>query len=367
MINIRLKKQRGAALLILAIILLLAMTGVIFMLAKQGLLSQKVTANEYRATQAFEAAEAGIEFGIVYLEKNRTTIVKDTNADGYIDNYSNSSTSNVALANGSKFTITYSNPTANDLSIVLITSVGTSSDGTSTREVRQLVKYTPTLVHFSNYPLVTKGNLTLSGSTLVQNTETNTTIQTGGTVNLNGGAKTVTSSGTSSTSSSTKSDISQNNSALYNQSLETFFTSYFGAPASSVQSSVANYYQNSSSTNYNSLLNGKNGTSIWIEQTGGQAVIDSTTVVGSINNPVLLIVNGDLKIAGSAQIFGYVFVTGTLTTTGSAYTTGGVTVGGNVVDSGNFTLSFSNTVLNNVQQLIGSYGKIPGSWNDIKQ
>lgn len=362
------KKYSGAAVLSFVIILLFSLTLLMFSLTKMGIFSQKITANEYRAQQAKEAAEAGLDFGIVYLAKNSATIVKDINSDGYIDAFSNSSTTNVSLSNGSKYSITYNNPTANNLNIITITSIGSSSDNSASRELRVKVKYTPVLMSYSNYPFLVRGNVSLSGSSQVSNTESNNNVQAGGTISISGGARTITSSGTTSTSSSTQSDVSQNNAGLQSSTATSFFMSSFGVAASTIANSVNYYYQNSSNTNYNTKLSGKEGVSIWIDQTGGTtATVDSTTVVGSATNPVILIVNGDLKIQGSAVIYGFIFITGNLQTAGSATVNGGVAVGGNVTDSGNFTLNYSSAILSKVQQSMGSYGKIAGSWNDFKQ
>lgn len=360
-------RAKGAVLLILVIIILMAMSTLIFILAKQGQLSQKTTANAYRAAQAFEAAEAGMDFGIVYLEKNHVTILQDIDADGYVDAYSNSDISGVVLTNGSQFTITYSNPVVNDFSLIKITAVGSSADNSASREIRELVKYKPILTSFNNFALTVIGNLTLGGSTEIQNTQTDTTVLAGGSVNISGSATTTTSSGTSSTSSVINSDITQNDTALASTTPTSFFIDHFGVPADTIKSNSDYYYENNSSTNYNTQLSGKTGVLIWIEQTGGTATIDSSAVVGSAASPVILIVNGDLRIQGGAQIDGYVYVTGSLQTAGTATVSGGIAVGGNVVDSGNFTMIFDSTILSNLQQQMGSYAKVSGSWNDIKQ
>lgn len=361
------KKQHGAALLVFTFVLLLIITWLSFMMAKTGQLSQKISASDYRAEQAFEAAEAGLEFGIVYLGKNQSAIIQDADSDGNIDNYTSTSTSNVTLSNGSKYSITYTNPTPNDFSIIQVRSVGSSADGIASREVRVLVKFSPTLVNFGDYPLVALGDVSLGGSSQVYNTETDTTVQAGGDVSINGGAETVIGSGTSSTSSSTESDVDQNNTSLLALTPESFFSEYFGTTAARIKSSANYVYENSTDTNYNTALNGKESVLIWVEQTGGTtATINSTTTVGSATHPVILIVNGDLKIVGSAHIYGYVFVTGSLDTAGAAGIDGGIAVGDDASTLGNFTITFNSTILDETQQSMGIYGKIPGSWNDLK-
>lgn len=358
--------QRGAALLVLVVALLFCVTWLVISLAKTGQQSIKMTANDIRAEQAAEAAAAGSNFGWVYFTKNSSSIVVDANADGYIDAYSNASITSVALSNGSLFSITYSNPTVNDLSLILIKSIGTM--GNASREERQLVKYTSLMSTYAQNGMTAKGNIGMSGNSQVTNAANNQSLASGGTVTLSGNANTVISTGTSSNSSSIKSDVSQNNASFASATPEAFFMRFFGAASASVKAAANHYYSNASNTNYNATLNGKTSATIWIDQSGGtRATIDSNTIIGSLANPVLLVVNGDLTIQGNAQIFGYIYVTGNLQTAGNAVIRGAIVAGGNTVDSGNFSLTYNTSVLTKVQQLVGQYATVPNSWNDLKR
>lgn len=360
------KQERGAALLVFILLLMFCVTWLTLALAKSGRLAIKMNANALRSEQAFAAADAGLEFALVYLIKNSALIVQDANADGLIDAYSNSSTTNVALANGSRYSITYTNPVLNDLTLLRITSIGTADS--ASREVRELVKYTSLMSTYSPTPLAAKGNVSLAGNTIVTNAFNNNALKTGGSVSFGGNAKTVLASGTSSSVASTQSDVSQNNASVTALSAEAFFVQYFGASSASIKAAAAHYYTNGSNTNYNAALNGMNNTSIWIDQTGGtRATIDSNTTIGSLANPVMLVVNGDLTIQGNAVLYGYVYATGSITTAGNSIIRGAMVSGGNTVDSGNFNLTYNPTILTKVQQLSGQYGKVPNSWNDIKQ
>ena len=360
------KSNRGAALLFVVLVLLFCVTWLTLSLAKSGRLSIKQTANATRADQAFAAADAGVELGYVYLVKNRALIVLDANSNGLIDAYSNASITNVVLANGSSYTVTYSNPTVSDLTYLRITSIGTSDN--ASREVRLLVKYTALMSTYSPTPLAAKGNVSLAGNTVITNTLNANTLQTGGTVSFGGNAKTVLSTGNSSSAALIKSDVSQSNASLSALSAEAFFVQYFGAGSASIKASVAHYYNNSVNANYNATLNGMTNTSIWIDQSGGtRATIDSNTTIGSAANPVLLVVNGDLTVQGNAVIYGYIYATGSITTAGNSVISGAMVAGGNTIDSGNFSLTYNTSVLNKVQQLSGQYGKVPNSWNDLKK
>ena len=59
-----LKSQRGAASLVIAVLLLVGMTLVAFFGNRVYIFEQKTSANQFRATKAFETAEAGLEWAI---------------------------------------------------------------------------------------------------------------------------------------------------------------------------------------------------------------------------------------------------------------------------------------------------------------
>src|SRR3990167_6095672 len=119
--------HHGAAILVFTLVLVTLSTLIILFAANYGRLNDKSVTNINRHYQAFEAAQAGMEFGINYLDENNAAILASP-AGGYILPYSNSSTNNVVLANNSRYTITYSNPVANNYTLIKVTSVGTSDD-----------------------------------------------------------------------------------------------------------------------------------------------------------------------------------------------------------------------------------------------
>jgi len=65
------QRQRGAAALIVVMLLLFAMV-LVAVFANRGLVfEQRTSANQYRSTQAFEAAEAGVEWALAQLNANQ--------------------------------------------------------------------------------------------------------------------------------------------------------------------------------------------------------------------------------------------------------------------------------------------------------
>ena len=77
-----LHRQRGAAALITAVILLIGVTLVIIFAARVGILDQKISGNEVRHKEAFANAEAGLEQAASFLRANPALHEGDT-ADGW--------------------------------------------------------------------------------------------------------------------------------------------------------------------------------------------------------------------------------------------------------------------------------------------
>lgn len=361
-------EKSGAATLVMTLVLLMLSTLIIIYAANYGALQDRAIANINRNHQAFEAAQAGLEYGINYLNKNSGTILANP-VSGFIPAYSDSHTSNVSLPNKSSFTITYSNPVAYNYTLIKIASTGLSDDGSATHSVSQLVKFGSILLNKPSEPFDTKGSGSFTGSSQINNQYNNTTIKSASTVTLAGSAETVLSSGVSSTAASMGSDVVQNYSTFGNMSGNDFFSSYFGLSQSLVKSSIGNYYSNSSDTNYQSMLSGKTGTSIWIDQTAGTATINGFAVIGSTANPVLMIVNGNNNYTGWVIIYGFVYINGTVTIASSAniFIIGGIATTGNLSGPGTLQIYYSPSVLTNLQNQPGMqyYAKVPGSWKDF--
>jgi Tfp pilus assembly protein PilX len=71
------REQRGAAALVVAVVLLFGMTLTAFFVNRGMLFEQRTSANQYRSTKAFEVAEAGIEWAVARLNDTATV---DTSA-----------------------------------------------------------------------------------------------------------------------------------------------------------------------------------------------------------------------------------------------------------------------------------------------
>lgn len=370
MTNLFRKKSKGAATLILTVMLLFAATLIVLFGASYSLMHQKIISNQMRNQEAYQAAEAGLEFGIIYLQQNKDAILASP-IGGFIPAYTNASTTNVTLANNSKYSIVYSNPIANNYIIILVTSTGVSGDSTATRVVSQQVAFGSLLTSGSTTAVVAKGDVNMSGNASIVNTESSKTLESSSGVSISGSSNTITSGGVSSTAGNIRSDVVSNIAALSAMTASDYFASYFGASSSIIQASVANYYSSSTANNYSNVLNGKTGTSIWINQTGGAAQINGNTIIGSAANPVLLIVNGSLQISGNVTIYGFVYVQGPYSAqtdiSGNVSIEGALANGDNFVMSGNADVTYNSAILEKVKNATPSsyFAKVPGSWKDF--
>ncbi len=354
-------RQKGMTTLVITLVLLLCLSIMVLAVAKSTLTEQRISANEYDSAQALEASRAGLQFGIVYLMANIATIVKDANNDGYIDAYSNSSTSNVALNDGAQYTINYSNPVSNNFSLVKVSCTGTSANGSVTRTVSELVAfYNSLLPHAGNEAMVIKKIANISGTVTTTNTATNGTLYTGSTINKSGATTFTTGLGTTTDIASSVANVISNQSALGNATTTAFFQNFFGASQASVKAQANIIYN--SGADFASTLNGTTGKVIWFNS---NANLSSSATLGSAAAPVIVIVNGNMNISGTLTIYGFVLATGDWNISGNVTVNGISAVGNNFNASGNIVLNYSSSVLNNLSQFSQKYAPVAGSWKDF--
>ena len=355
------QKQKGAAVLVItAMLVILAVLLFVFAFSYVRM-QQKTATNQYYNDQAFQAAEAGLEYGAAYLQTNASTVTGTASA-GVI----NDTLTTVTMTDGSTYSVNFTNPTVNDYTLLTIKSTGTNKDGTSTRVLQQQVYEKSTNI---TYTAMTAGNVSFVGGSTMTNTTTNLNMAIGGTLTINNGASTYTSSGQSSSQGNIKSDIVQNDSAFSGLSESQFFQTLFGASEATVQATAtasSTYYNNAvAGGDYSQKLSGMTGKVIYINQSTvslGQGV-----TIGSSADPVTIIVEGDLTVANGVTIYGFVYASGPsagFNLAGGAKIFGGMASYGTMNISNGFQITFQN-----IPALqsggAGSYTKVPGSWKDF--
>jgi hypothetical protein len=309
-----LHSQRGAATLVMTVVILLLVTMVGIYTGRTVVFESKVSANDFRSRQAFEAAESGLSRAIAYLSSRGGA---DKNSDGIIDP--------VFDADGDG-----------------VGDVGNVTFGDNSGATVDALPNPP------GNPLTTKGLVDVDDSATIHNPEGNSTIWSGSDVALGSNNSTATNIAnptdvgyptcmdTPMTCSTTRSsnkvavglDVIEYDSTLANLTTEEMFKNFFGLSmenykASRVTLNVAAANVNNLSTDSaNPGVDLAVGEVVWVE---GDAVIENNTTVGcevptnggaacpiANMDPSIVIINGNLATSGTPSFNGIVYVIGPL-------------------------------------------------------
>jgi hypothetical protein len=386
-------RQRGVLTLVVSLAILVLSTLVTFSVTKAILMEQKISNNELRAKQAFEAAETGMLEAMNYIDNgpNRdgnTTIdpVFDTNADGIGD------ASTKAVGTGS-VTVTTTDLSGGAMTSVRIVAVGYSDDRSATRQVTQTIVTINPLPNAPQNPVVAKGQVIIGGSATVHNPEGHSTIWSGGDVDLgsNNSTKTQVPDVNSATypncmntpmtctlaDSSSRNlasvDVVENDSSLGALSSAQFFQNFFGLPAATYRASMVTI--DTTPANFNTVADLAQYEVIWVsgDTTIQGSTIGCTTSVSGNNvcptanqRPSIVIIDGNASFTGTPHIYGILYVTGSLTMSGNATVHGAVVAAGDASNSGGGSLDiwYNGNILAGTAMAGNSTGSA-GTWKDF--
>jgi hypothetical protein len=392
--------QQGAITLVMALVLLILTSMVAAYTGSAVLFERKISANEFRSGQAFEAAESGLAGALAYMgsrggaDKDGNGVIDpvfDTNADGVGD------TNTATFADNSSVTVTVNGTFPN----YVIQSVGLSDDQTAMRTVWSVGASVDALPNSPDNPMTTRGTVIIGGSATVHNPEGHSTIWSGNDVDLGSNNATATNIAnpadagypscmdTSMTCGTTRSsskvavglDVIANDSSLANLTDSQMFQNFFGTSMANYRDSrvtleVAAANANNLSTDSASPgVHLGAGEVIWVE---GDTTLSNTTTVGCevavvgagtcpVGNldPTIMIVNGNLETSGTPTFYGVVYVTGSITLGGNNTVHGAMVVGGQMLGSagGSLDVWYNSAVLTRSRDN-GPLAGNPGSWRD---
>ena len=350
-------------------LIILAITALGLMFQVSSLLTQqKIIKNDYDRTQAFAAAQGGLEFGIAYLEKYSQQIFTSTNkqADG---SYAVSA-GRVNQTDGTQFAVSYKQSLVGT-KLVEVISVGTNTDGSVSRTVSQVVQLPRGILNFLPNTLNVLQAVNFNGNTSIINTQGPIAIRSGGSANLAGSSSTTIYDANKQKIIEGKEGVERNYVDYNNISADKFFSTVFTADKTVVKAQ-ADKLIISSGNNNNDLATylGSNpgGKLIWVEHNNGELKLNGNSQIGSVDNPVILIINtngNNLSINGNAKIYGFVYVMTPNWSNnggGGAEIIGGLAVGGNFNMNGNFKVTYDTGVYERFNN--GVLAKLPGSWRD---
>jgi len=424
--NIALNSQSGAATLLTAVILLIATTLVAFLSGKIALQEIKMTSNNYRASQAITAADAGMDYALSYFNGIGLTVAgSDHDNDGVLDHIDN----DVGFVNPNRATIVFYsessvaavtpaprpciNPsvdgTGNQKS-ALIQVTGTSDDGIASRTIFQCVG-TRNLLKGGGpkQSLISGSSVALTGSAQIINRYSDLNVWSADGTGISGSAmetyirptdmeisdlteaeliddttspsipnvQKVSSGGLGGGT-----DVYQNDAFLAAAKAATV-ANIAGGGDGSGSGTFFNLFFTESLTTMSEIADGiptATGTQLLADGVSdagldglggiifvnGDASINANgTTIGTIDTPAIVIVDGDFDFSGGT-IYGLVYVTGDTTITGNPSVIGTTVSEGSVSGTGTLKLVYSRKLGDSTDgpPIIGTTAIVNGSWHD---
>lgn len=401
-------RQRGAGTLVVVLILLLLSSLATFFTARSAINEQRLSANEIRGKQAFDAASAGQDAALAYFSKGGNSLATTISTPTLYDSsgrpvyfqatfcspsaYATTDIPSCPDHHSSALSCTAPCTAAtcpvNEARTPIVVSCGWSDDDQAVVRQIQKASGTPSLAGNITSPVVSRGTTNLlTGGASVFNYFNDLTIWSGGNVPIqsatgktfirdvstdpaatssdyrttgnspacNNPPPHYTCSSQGGTVNSLGPDVIPSDSALSSMNETAFFTNFMGTSPTTYKNSIATDVV--SAANVGSLT-GKQDAVIWVE--GNASGLGD---IGTQDHPVILVINGDLDISSNTTINGLVFVTGTITGTGSPTIYGALIGAGAINTTGNPKVIYDPKVLGPLPNM-GRPAYVPGSWRD---
>lgn len=419
------RRQRGVATLMIVMVLFFVVSLVAAYASRNLIFEQRTSANQYRATQAFEAAEAGLEWAVGLLNGGRVDATCAPTGNAAFDSFRSrylrlTATGGFAVrewmdagvprpltaacvrsaagwscscpsggvpapalpaGEGSfpAFLVAFEpGAVAGQLRIrstgcssysttCLNTRRGTASDAAAT--VISTIGLASAMPTAPAAALTVRGKLAIAGLVHVANPDPATngvTIHTGQPLDpvadIPNALLETAPGGVGGTRTVVDSDP-----VLAGWSADRMFTSFFGVDRATFKrhpSTVVLDCAAGCGETLAATVAGNPGRPIWV---AGDLAIDSDTTIGSAAAPVLLVVTGkvDLNSAG-ARIVGVVYSqAANWASSGTGNVQGAVLAEGNLAGPSLMSIQFDAAVVDQVRLGMGSMVRVPGGWRDF--
>ena len=403
--------QRGAAALPVGVLLLFIAALVLISVSRTTLMEQRISGNEIRVRQALQAGQAGISHAMAYMKAGGIDRVSPTDQADPI--------TPLTLPTGASYQVYYCDPspdpipdpypgvdacevatsrsscangftTTDSFGLPLVLACGRSDDGIALQPVVVSFSRATTMTDSPENPLISKGTLNVQGSATVTNYFNNLTIWTGGpTQSIGNAGKTfirnpnipqpeMTESPPSDIPTSCNAnasyicvtdktakgpDVIDQDLTLKNMSDEDIFRNYFGHDFATYRDEVATRVITAAQA---SSLATPGGEAIVITGSTASVSLPNGTI-GSTDNPVVLIIEGNWNQGRDTTVYGVVYVMGGMGVQGNVTVYGNVSVEGEVAGTGSLDViydPFANSDGSNKLQKLGKPGMLSGSWRD---
>lgn len=345
-------RQRGAATLVITLLLLFSMSVMMLYAARVGVIEQRLAANDARARAAFAAAQAGLERTLGELATlDREALVYDAAGWTAFD------AGDEALANGSEYHTEVNNLALVpfDAGLLRLDARGSTGTGGGVRSATLLAAFASLLPNMPPAPLVTRGNLSHTDPLTLTNLARPVGAWLGGLYTPGG----ILDPRLGEPASCPPFGICAGDARLGTLAPEPFFANTFGRPPPALRSDA----EIVRCTPCDPAALPAGARLVWYENDGAPVTI-SAGQLGTATHPVIAIVAGDFAPAGALHIHGLLFVLGDWTG-GSALLTveGAVIVAGEIAGIGPADLVYDSDALEILHQS-GRYAFVPGSWID---
>jgi Tfp pilus assembly protein PilX len=413
------RRQSGVATLLVVMGLFFVVSMVAAYTSRNLIFEQRTSANQYRATQAFEAAEAGLEWAVAMLNAGQidaqcTAPAAGSNANTFRQRYvadltnsgaaaaaatpgcqlgagaagwacgcPNAGAPGVVVASGASpqpaFRVRFRDLGLPYPRFLTIESRGcTSPDETclSQAEVRGAGSGAAALVSIKAAlvpALAARPQAAVTVAKEVVNGLTGKAVNTDATsagITVQYGRGTgieslvaVTTAGSGSTANGVIRDDS-----LGGLQPVQVFERFFGMPVlrfASQPSTVA-ACSSSASCSFSQVLAvsaANPGRPVWVP---GDLAIDQTQPLGTADFPTLLVVGGEVRVSANAQITGLLFSLGDVEfASGSSSIQGALITAGRALGPGSIIASYDRAVIDRIRNTQGTIVRVPGSWKDF--
>ncbi|HHX82245.1 MAG TPA: hypothetical protein GX696_04595 [Pseudomonadaceae bacterium] len=366
-------QQHGAITLAVSLTILTLSTLVGFAVSRAMLMEQKLTNNEVRAMQAFDAAEAGMMQAYSYLV-------------AYPDDTAYAAMEMVGAASVAVSVTELSG----DRPRLLVSAQGAADDHSAGASLSQQLVRLNALPGMPLTPLIARGALTFSGVTRIRNPEGSSTLWSGGGIDLGThpdsatAVPDMTDAGypvclelpgscvlvTASSRTLPGIDMLAHDASLAESDAEEFFHNFFGMPPQRYRATMVSI--DTAGTAAQAALQLAQNEVIWVEGShsfnGGTVGCSTALSAGQLcppasQGPAIVIVNGDADIVGALHFYGMLFVLGELTLSATVTLHGAAAVAGNV-SGGSIDIWYNSGLLLSAAHS-GPLAVSAGSWKDF--
>ena len=417
------RPERGVASLLVIMVLFFIVSMVAAYASRNLVFEQRTSANQYRSTQALEAADAGLQWALGMLNSGRITANCESSAlvsdNTFRQRYLaiNGSTGDIVpltlaagvsltpscIFNGTNWSCSCPVNAAPVLAIpggsavfpafrVRFTTVATRP-GVVRVESNGCTRYTESCLTFDGgqgldnegrvsitamvalkggvttvpaAPLTVFGTMNLGGSAFTAvNTDpaTSITIHAGGAVDPTGLVL------TSAPGTPAGASVVDGDTTISSLSANRMFANVFGMWRETYRDQPGAVVLNCavggcSADLVRTTIAQSPGRVLWLE---GDFNIDSAGDIASSSEPVAIVVTGSASFNAAATLYGVLYVQSPIwTTSGAAQVRGAVVAEGSMAGNSTATVVYDPAILNLVRLRTGSFTLVPGSWRDFR-